>query len=228
MTRALAACLVALLPGLTTAADAALDAPTREAIGRWLAFQQGLRTVQADFVQVRELRTLKSGLRSEGTVWIDRSGGQFRWQSGPADSPKAVAIKTGDTLTLLQPARRRGERLSLTEAARSGGRGAEAAFDLATGDLPGTLDGLTKQFAIVEARRDGDAWRLRLTPADHRLREALGEVVFLIDAARHHLRGFEMTFRDGSTVRTTFTRQQFNGPLDPALFAPDLTGYDLR
>lgn len=228
MIRVLAACLVLSWSGLSAAADGLDDGAAREAVGRWLAFQEGLRTVRADFVQVRELRTVKGGLRSEGTVWIDRAGGRFRWQSGPADRPKAVAIKSGETLTLLQPERRRGERLSLAEAARSGGRGAEAAFDLATGELPGTVEGLTRQFAIVEARRDGDAWRLRLAPREARLREALGAVVFLIDAARHHLRGFEMVFRDGSTVRTTFTRQQFNVPLDAALFAPDLTGYDLR
>ena len=214
--------------GLAAGTAGEIAAPARAAIGQWLAFQRSVRTVEADFIQVRELRTLKNGLRSGGKVWIDRPGDRFRWQTGDAAEPKSVAVKNGDTLTLLQPGRKRAERRSLTESASARGGGAEAAFDIATGDLPDSYEGLTRQFTILEARLEGDQWRLRLAPTDSRLREALTEFVFLIDAGRHHLRGFEMTFRDGSTIRTTFTTQRFNGKLDDALFNPDLTGYDLR
>lgn len=205
-----------------------LSPEARNAIEQWLAFQKSVRTVKAEFVQVRELRTLKSGLRSEGTVWIDRKGHRFRWQAGDEASPKSIAIQDGDDLTLMQPGRKRAERRSLSSTAQTRGGGAEAAFDFATGDLPDSIEELTKAFTITSARIEGAAWRFQMTPNDGRLREALSQVAFLVDPEKHHLRGFELTFRDGSVVKTTFTRQQFNLPLDAALFLPDLTGYQIN
>lgn len=67
------------------------DEPDRKPLEKWLAFQRGIRTIEADFVQIRELRTLRGGLRSEGKVWIDRKQWRFRWQTGDEAVPKAVA-----------------------------------------------------------------------------------------------------------------------------------------
>lgn len=216
-----------LLP-LLAAGAVAQDTTTpaaRQTIEKWLAFQSGIRTVEAEFIQTRELRTLKNPLRCEGKVWIDRHGARFRWQTGGDEAnPKSVAVKNGDTLTLMQPARKRAEKIPASRAAGQ----AEGAFDFAAGDLPASYDGLTKEFAILGARLEGDHWRIRLSPKNARLREAVTEITFLVDAAKFHLHGFDLTFRDGSKVQTVFPRQKFNAPLDAALFAPDLTGYDLR
>lgn len=216
-----------LLAGLCPSPAGEPDGAARDAIQKWLAFQRGVRTVEADFIQSRELRTVKNALHSTGTVWIDRRTEQFRWQTGDAANPKSVAVKKGNSLVLLQPTRKRAERLSLSSSAAGRG-GPEAAFDFATGELPDTYEGLIRQFSILDMKQAGDAWRLRLAPSDDRLREALDEIVFLIDARNHHLRGFEMTFRDRSIIRTTFTRQKFNSPIDPTLFQPDLTGYQVK
>ena len=205
----------------------AADEPDLAPLKEWLAFQRGVRTVEADFVQIRELRTLRKGLRSEGTVWIDYGGKRFRWQTGAAAAPKTVAVKNGDILTLIQPGRKRAERVGLGEA-RGGEHGPAAAFDFATGELPATLDELRRSFDILEVTAQGDLWRARLRPIAGGLRESPREVAFLIDAKGHHLRGFEITFSDGSVVKTTLTRQRLNGSLDDALFAPDLTGYTIK
>jgi outer membrane lipoprotein-sorting protein len=215
-----------LLPLLAAEATAEDLAPAaRQAIEKWLAFQRGIHSIEADFTQTRELRTLKTPLRSEGKVWIDRTGARFRWQTGGDDAhPKSVAVKNGDTLTLMQPARKRAEKIPVSRAVGQ----AESAFDFAAGDLPATYEGLTKEFTILSAKLEGDHWRIRLSPKNARLREAVTEIAFLVNAAKFHLHGFDLTFRDGSKVQTAFPRQKFNAPLDATLFTPDLTGYDLR
>ncbi|MCB1229453.1 MAG: outer membrane lipoprotein carrier protein LolA [Verrucomicrobiae bacterium] len=193
-------------------------------IQNWLQFQRGIRTVAAEFVQMRELRTLRNPLRSEGKVWIDRKRERFRWQSGSEDSPKAVAVKSGDTLTLMQPSRKRARQVDLGDAA---GDPAGAAFDFAAGDLPDSLADLKTAFSIEKLDSESGAWRLTLRPLQEKLRESVAEIVFVIDAERFFLRGFEMTFRDRSVVKTTFTRQEFNLDLDDSLFEPDLSSYTL-
>ncbi len=203
------------------------DEPDREPLEMWLAFQRGVRTIEADFVQIRELRTLRGGLRSEGKVWIDRKRGRFRWQTGDEAAPKAVAIKVGDTLTLMQPDRRRAQQVALDDTAtRDGGA---AAFDFATGGMPDSLAELEEAFMIEDITRDESAtWRVRLRPRSGKARETLDEAVLLIDAGRYFLHGFEMTFRDRSVVKTTFTRQEFNVALPDSLFSPDLSGYTIK
>ena len=115
---------------------------------KWLAFQRSVRAVEADFIQVRELRTLRNGLRSEGKVWVDYSGKRFRWQTGDAADPKTIAVKNGGILTVIQPGRKRAERIDLKSAQPSQGPG--AALDFATGDLPDTLAELRAAFTIGE------------------------------------------------------------------------------
>lgn len=215
--------LAATLGLFTASANAEVD---RTPLEKWLALQQGIRTIEADFTQIRELRTLRGGLRSEGKVWIDRKQERFRWQTGEESAPKAIAIKVGDTLTLLQPARRRAQRVALDDAAaRADGA---AALDFATGGMPDTLTELEEAFVIEGITRETATWRVRLKPRTGKLRESLDEAVFLIDAERFFLHGFEMTFRDRSVVKTIFTRQEFNVSLDDSLFFPDLSGYALK
>ena len=193
---------------------------------KWLAFQRGVRTVKAAFVQSRKLRTLRNPLRSDGTVWIDRRGKRFRWQAGDEDAPKSVAVKTGTTLTLLQPSRKRAKQIDLSQSDAATNPG--AAFDFATGEMPDTLTELKQAFSIENIESESGAWRVTLRPLESGLRESLDEVVFLIDGERHHLRGFELTFRDRSVVETIFTRQEFNVALDDALFQPDLSDYTVQ
>ncbi len=195
-------------------------------VEKWLAFQRGIRTVKAEFIQTRKLRTLRNPLRSEGTVWIDRKANRFRWQSGDEDSPQSVAVKTGNVLTLLQPSRKRAKRIDLSQASANENPG--VAFDFATGGMPDTLAELKRAFAIEKLESEDGAWRVTLSPRQAELRESLESVVFVIDGRRHHLRGFELTFRDRSEVETIFTRQEFNVALDEALFQPDLSGYNLQ
>ena len=214
---------LALLLALITPARAEVSEDQLAPLEAWLRIQRDIRTIEAEFVQVRELRTLRNPLRSAGKVWIDRKGRRFRWQAGDEDSPKSVAIKAGDTLLLMQPNRKRAKRLDLS--AQGNGQQAEAAFDFATGEMPDSLSELKRAFSIESIDSEDGAWRVALRPLEARLRESLDEVVFVIDGERHFLRGFEMTFRDRSVVKTTFTRQQFNIALNEALFQPDLGDY---
>ena len=222
MTRFVLA-IVLLASSLGAAAN---ETPNLAPVEKWLAFQRSVRAVEADFIQVRELRALRNGLRSEGKVWVDYSDKRFRWQTGDAADPKTIAVKSGSILTVIQPGRKRAERIDLRSAKANQGPG--AAFDFATGELPDTLAELRAAFTILDVKAENDVWRVRLAPIEAKLRDSLTEVVFLIDAERFYLRGFELTFRDRSAVKTTFTRQMFNPSLDAALFAPDLSGYSIK
>ncbi|MCB1236030.1 MAG: outer membrane lipoprotein carrier protein LolA [Verrucomicrobiae bacterium] len=222
----LAAPLVVWLAALAFSAGAAEPADIAP-LEKWLAFHRGLRSLQAEFVEDRTLRTLKRPLRTEGMLWMANSGSRFRWQSG-GEPPKTVAVRDGDQLTLLLPAKKLARKIDLSAPASTGGAGQSAAMEFATGGLPRTLKELRAGFSIESLEKSADTWRAELKPRDGRLAGSIDRLVLVIDAGRYYLRGMEMTLRDRSKVVTTFTRQRFNSPVDDALFRPDLSGYSVK
>lgn len=103
LPRVLLLCLLAVLPTLASA-----QSPDLAPLKKWVARQAEIRTVQADFVQSRTYRALRDPLTSRGRLLFSAPG-SFRWEAG--DPPKMIVLRKGESYFLIQPAKKRAERL---------------------------------------------------------------------------------------------------------------------
>src|SRR5260221_8993814 len=89
-------CLLCALPAL------AGEPPDLAPVRKWIAKQDELRTVQADFTQTRSLRALRDPIATPGHIWFGAPDSR-RWEiCNPA---KTVLIRKGETYFLIQPAK---------------------------------------------------------------------------------------------------------------------------
>src|SRR4051794_23141970 len=93
MERPLIVCLMLVLGSFGAAADST-PAPARAALEKWFAAAAKVKTVQAEFEQLRKLKSVRNPLRKAGKMWMDKSGGLFRWQVG--DPPELLASRGKD------------------------------------------------------------------------------------------------------------------------------------
>ncbi len=87
--------VLALLPVLAHAAPA-----DRALLDKWIASQEKIQTLSADFTQTRKLLSVKNPLSSSGHLWF-RKPDAFRWELGsPA---KRIALRNGSGILLAEP-----------------------------------------------------------------------------------------------------------------------------
>ncbi len=125
-------CLLGLLS--VRAAEPLDLAPVR----KWLTSQDELHTIQADFIQTRSLRALRSPITTPGHVWFSTPDA-LRWELG--DPAKTIVIRKSDIYFLIQPAKKKVERYKADSIAQKGG-----AMGLAMMNFP-----LAKDFADFNA-----------------------------------------------------------------------------
>src|SRR5579871_4479289 len=87
-------------------------------IKHWIAKQDELHTVQADFTQTRALRALRSPIATPGHIWFGGSD-TLRWELG--EPAKTIVIRKGETYFLIQPAKKKVERYKADSIAKHGG-----------------------------------------------------------------------------------------------------------
>jgi hypothetical protein len=90
---------MALVPALVSVAVVAAAAePTaaeaRAALEKWFATAAKVKTVQAEFEQLRKLKSVRNPLRKSGKMWMDKSNDLFRWQIG--DPPDLLVVRGRD------------------------------------------------------------------------------------------------------------------------------------
>jgi len=193
--------------------------PNLEPLKRWLAFQKGIDTLKTNFVQDRKLKTMRHPFRDEGTFWLDHPN-YFRWQID-GDPPKMIAIRDKATITLLKPGKKEAEQVTA-------GSGASPALDFLADGFPRSLDALLKKFSVTEMTQTKDSWEAHLKPRDVETARTLSEIIFYIEPENYYLQGFELSLKDGSNIRTYFTRQVYNEAVDSTLFEVDLDGYTVE
>lgn len=195
------------------------DSPNLEPLKRWIAFQSSIDTLETKFVQDRKLKTMRHPLRDEGTFWLDHPS-LFRWQID-GDPPKMIAIRDKETITLLRPKKKTAQQVVA-------GSGASPALDFLAKGFPRTLDALLEKFNIIEVKQSSESWEAILVPKDNEAAKSLSRIVFYIEPEKYYLQGFELDLRDGSNIRTYFTRQVYNDGVDASLFEVDLEGYTVE
>jgi len=215
---------VTLFSLTNSTADDAEQAQARAALDLWIAGQAELQTLTANFVQERQLRAVKTPLKSTGKMWWVRDGG-FRFEVG--DPPKAVTVQDAKgVVTSLRPKKKKAEIRSAK-------------------DIEGTSSDIGFGFSNF-FNADTNMWEERLkllkcvsdpdnsgsVIAEFGFREAkvsavLRKMVLHADVANGELSEFKLHFRDSSTIRLSFSDFDKNQKVDPSHFIVDLTGYEV-
>jgi outer membrane lipoprotein-sorting protein len=195
--------------------------PDMAPIKRWLAKQDDLRSIQADFTQTRALRALRDPIATPGRIWFSAPD-SLRWELG--EPAKTVVVRKGDTYFLIQPAKKKAERYKAESIAKDGG-----AMGFAMMNFPIAKDfaDFNRQFETLAVNVSGDHCHLEVLPRDAQAKRFLAAIKMDFDTVSGHLLSFEMATREGSSMRSDFTNVRMNQKIDRHVFDYDFTGYEV-
>jgi outer membrane lipoprotein-sorting protein len=196
--------------------------PDLAPLKRWLAHQDEIRTVQADFTQTRSLRVLRDPIATPGRLWFSAPG-SFRWELG--DPAKTIVLRRGDSAFLIEPAKKHAERLD--PASFSGKPGAANPMPMMNFPMAKSFDDFNRQFEVEAISTDGDRCHAELQPRDPQARKFLDTLSIDFDTGSGRLLSFEAKTRDGSSLRNDFTNVRLNQKIDPHVFDFDFAGYEV-
>lgn len=181
----------------------------------WIGRQQGLKTLDTEFVQERKLPALKNPVSTPGRMRMVRPG-KLIWELG--NPVKTIAVSDGKTMTLLETDKKRGKRID-TDSTQA------RQFTLLSDQAFHDLEGFQQTFELVESRVTNGIYQLTVRPKDRTLRNQVPWMFLDIDLKSYELRALDIELEDKSRIRTIFTNPKINGKIDDAVFTPDLTGY---
>jgi len=190
-------------------------------VKKWLARQDELRTVQADFTQTRALKALRDPIVTPGRLWFSAPD-SLRWELG--DPAKTIVIRKGDIYFVIQPAKKKVERYKADNVGKKGG-----AMGFAMMNFPIARDfaDFNRQFETLAVTSSGDRCHLEILPRDSQAQKFLQAIKMDFDTASGHLLSFELVTREGSSMRNDFTNVRMNQKLDRRVFDYDFTGYEI-
>lgn len=203
------------LGGLLAVATAASE-PVSPEVKAWLAAQGSVQTWSADLMQTRAMQSLIVPLKSKGRVWFE-SPGRFRWELG--QPPQTIAISTLTNLYIIYPRLKRVESISLTGEQAGPWR---LALDMLQAGFPRTEKDLLDAYDILSQSVTGQTCRLQMQPRADLVRRVMRRVEIDFDTKDHLLRGTELQFADGSTMRNDFNNIVANPKIPTDIFAPDI------
>lgn len=189
-------------------------------IARWLERQSKIRTIEADMTQSRALKTLRSPAKADGRFWFEAPD-RFRWQIG--DPPRTIAIGDGETITVIDGRRRTATRTRVADLKNDASLRGMAEFPFAP-----DFATFRERFEVRDLRIDGTVCRVEMLPRDPAARKMLTRIILTFDTESGHLLSFEAVTKDGSSLRNEFSNVKLDRKLDPSIFAPDLSGYDVQ
>ncbi len=209
----------ATLLALLASAGTLLADPDLAPIRKWIAQQQSVRSIQADFVQTRALRTLRNPVASEGKFWF-RAPASFRWQIG--DPAKTLVLSNGGPVFLIQPGRKTAQKSAgIGEKARAQGMG------MVNFPMAASFEEFERSFEVLGVRVEDSTCRLEVLPRAAQARRHLTKIELRFDIVSGKLLSFEIVTREGSSLRNEFRNVVVNARLAPETFTYDLTGYKL-
>ena len=199
----------------------AAEPPDLAPIKKWIAKQDELRTVQADFTQTRSLRALRDPIATPGHIWFSAPD-SLRWELG--EPAKTIVLRKGDTYFLIQPAKKKAQRYAASEIGKQGGA---QGFAMMNFPLAKDFADFNRQFETLAVIKTEDRCHLEVLPRDAQARKILAAIKIDFDSATGHLLSFELVTREGSSMRNDFTNVRMNQKLDRHLFEYDFTGYEI-
>jgi outer membrane lipoprotein-sorting protein len=187
-------------------------ADTNAVLEGWFSAQATVRTLSADFVQTRTLKTLAQPLTAVGRLWFAPPN-QFRWELGrPAQT---VALRHADDMFVIYPRLKRAEHYSLGASAPREWRDAMSLLDAG---FPSARKEFDAQFQIQSLTETNGTWMLALQPRRAAAREIMPGLRVMLATNDFSLAGTELVFMDDSRMRNDFTNVVVNAPLDEKMF----------
>lgn len=182
----------------------------------WLAAQTNIQSWSAEFVQTRTLKSLTQPLTATGRVWF-AAPNKFRWELGqPAQT---IAVRAPENLLVLYPRLKRVEKFPLT--GEQAGQWRDALGLLEAG-FPRSQSELEHQYNILSQTVAAGAGELVLQPKSAAARRMIPQIKIDFGTNDLALRGTELQFSDGSTLRNDFTNAVLNPTIDAQRFSPRL------
>ena len=208
--------LLVLLAVAGTGTGAAAD--TNSLLGRWFAAQTNIQSWSADFVQTRTLKSLTEPLTATGHVWF-AAPNRFRWELGkPAQT---IAVRAPNELLIIYPRLKRVERFPLSGEQTGQWREALALLEAGFPRSPAELE---TRYHIVSQMVTGQVCEVILQPRSAAARRMMPQMKIDFDTQEFALRGTELQFADGSTMRNDFKDAVLNPKIDQGVFAPEIPG----
>lgn len=184
----------------------------------WLNAQTKVQTWTADFVQTRRMKSLTQPLTAKGKVWF-ATPNNFRWELGtPAQT---IAVRAPDGLLLMYPKMHRVEKFSLSPQQTGPWR---EALSLLEAGFPRSREALENQYNILSQKISDGFGRVILQPKSAAARKMMPQIEIDFDIKEFLLRGTELEFADGSTMRNDFSNIVINPEVDRQLFSPAIPG----
>lgn len=185
------------------------------AVSAWLEAQTNIHSWSADFVQTRTLKTLAQPLSETGRVWFVAPN-RFRWELGqPA---KTIAVRAPEELLIIYPRLKRVERFPLAGPQTGPWRDA---LSLLEAGFPRNQAELQAQYNILSQNVAGTDCELTLQPKSAAARRMMPQIRITFDTSDFSLRGTELQFADGSTMKNKFKNASINPPVDLSIFSPE-------
>ncbi len=207
---------IVLLSTLATVPQAMSAAELNPVVVAWLKAQPNLHTWSADFIQTRALKSLTQPLKATGHVWFSAPN-RFRWELG--HPPQTIAVRATDELLILYPKLKRVEKFPLTGNQTGPWRDALALLEAG---FPRSQAELEAQYNILGQKISGETCEVTLQPKSAAARRMMPQIKIDFDTRDFSLRGTELQFADGSTMRNDFEKAVLNPPLDPQMFNPPI------
>lgn len=211
----LAVCLVVPSVGFA-------ESPDLAPIKKWIAGQESVRTVQADFTQTRSYRALRDPLVAKGRLLYGAAVNGLRWEVG--EPPKMIYLRKGDSALLIQPAKKRAERVA---ADLKPGADNPRAFAIPRFPLAKDFADFTRQFEVLSVTTKEGHCHFEVLPREPQAQKFVAAIKIDFETASGQLTAFEIALRDGATMRNDFTNVRLNQKLPSGAFEYDLTGLEV-
>lgn len=223
-----AASVLAVLASSLCGHSPAAEAAARQAAAQWIAAGAKLKSLEATFVQERQLKALRQPLSKPGKLWFQRPSA-FRWQIG--DPPAIIAARSARGGLVVADTKSKKATLWSPEAldrevAEQGGQG----FAMMSGSFAASLEEFEKMFEIKSAAptKTPGQTELLLALRDKKAAIVVKEVSFLVQPATGALDQFELRMRDGSILRTRITAARRDAAPPAGIFTLDTSAYKIE
>jgi len=180
----------------------------------WLTTQTNIQSWSSDFIQTRRLKSLTQPLTASGHVWF-AAPNRFRWELG--QPPQTIAVRAPGELLIFYPQLKRVEKFPL-KAVKTGPWG--DALSLLEAGFPWSRTELERHYDILSQTVDDHVCHLVLQPKSAAARRMIPRLAIDFDTTDFLLRGTELQFADGSTMRNDFQHAVLNPKVDQQMFVP--------
>ena len=141
-------------------------------IKQWLARQDKLHSLSADFEQTRAFHSLRDPLVSKGHFWF-AAPNSFRWEVG--DPAKLIYLRKKETIFVIQPPKKRAQQVSPEQLQQ------EASPALFKFPLAKDFEDFNRQFDLRAVALDGTHCHAEVAPKGPITRKLLTAINFDFD-----------------------------------------------